>query len=980
MSVRTVNLELRATAERLKAELQSAKAELSGVAAEATKTGQTIAASMQENATSTKGFSAALDRLALSIREESAAMSLSIQRNLAHASSANESAAAATRQARAMHDSVSEIQATSGALRVLEGSGGIRAAERFLTTIPGLGAALQVAFPVIGAIALFDAFGRLLERVDPLAKAEKNLADVTKEVDSEFDKLAAQLEHLNVQQATEQFGKLAGLKVGGFFDESAMKRDEAALRNLQNLATQTQQKINAEGDLKSFFANPLKALNPFEIGQKIGDLGIPDLGIGFLKFGGQQKADIVNLQTYQQQIQELQEKIAVARAGLGANQGDITRTGAQQGGQLQSARIGNEEQSNSRLTDIARQFADLQIAIDHATAQARINAMHDVEAAVVASAAEEVRVAKEKQEQLTSIAEAARNRSVVNIGQRAGAESAGKTPDEQAQIQVRAQGEIAAARDRFTAETLTLQQAVATAQARLDEATATSSRKAAQAAETSWREAYDAITKAAKETSDLQSRHVDAAIATQGRVSEIGQKGAGQTQSISIDGQKLAAERAYGLEVIHTAQQQISFARQIAAIEDSARTARITGLAAELQTAESLGGESRDVIKIAELKQQIAQVGAEDANASYAAQTNILDLIKKQSLEYQIQGDLLNAFTKQIPEALGSTLANIIFPSGSHHESAGKQFGDAAKGIGKSLVGQVATQSIERLIAAMLPNTAAVILNTASHTASSAASAASGAASAAGGVASAAGGAASAAGSATSSLASGLLGPLISAAGGVVGGVISGVLSLHGSHEVVNAVNQTTAAVNALRSYGFGVTAQNAANPLSLNNPNGTATAPGGAPNSQAVANTNTFMQRIGSFFGFGTGGTAPIPVSIVSFSPLSPLRGLFHLFGEGTDSAPGGLSIVGDKGPELMNVPRGAQIIPNHVLRGAKAYANTPGPTPPDGGSSYSSSIGQFHFHAHGIQDPGSLVDLMVKKIPNRLKSTSPVFGPSSV
>jgi tape measure domain-containing protein len=38
--------------------------------------------------------------------------------------------------------------------------------------------------------------------------------------------------------------------------------------------------------------------------------------------------------------------------------------------------------------------------------------------------------------------------------------------------------------------------------------------------------------------------------------------------------------------------------------------------------------------------------------------------------------------------------------------------------------------------------------------------------------------------------------------------------------------------------------------------------------------------------------------------------------FASGTDSAPGGLSMVGEKGPELVNLPRGAQVIPNDILR----------------------------------------------------------------
>ncbi|MGY3576819.1 hypothetical protein [Bradyrhizobium sp. USDA 4504] len=39
-----------------------------------------------------------------------------------------------------------------------------------------------------------------------------------------------------------------------------------------------------------------------------------------------------------------------------------------------------------------------------------------------------------------------------------------------------------------------------------------------------------------------------------------------------------------------------------------------------------------------------------------------------------------------------------------------------------------------------------------------------------------------------------------------------------------------------------------------------------------------------------------------------------FPKFASGTDSAPGGLSLVGENGPELMNVPRG--VVPNDVLR----------------------------------------------------------------
>lgn len=39
--------------------------------------------------------------------------------------------------------------------------------------------------------------------------------------------------------------------------------------------------------------------------------------------------------------------------------------------------------------------------------------------------------------------------------------------------------------------------------------------------------------------------------------------------------------------------------------------------------------------------------------------------------------------------------------------------------------------------------------------------------------------------------------------------------------------------------------------------------------------------------------------------------------FAKGTNFAPGGLAMVGERGPELVNLPRGSQVIPNHELSG---------------------------------------------------------------
>jgi hypothetical protein len=73
------------------------------------------------------------------------------------------------------------------------------------------------------------------------------------------------------------------------------------------------------------------------------------------------------------------------------------------------------------------------------------------------------------------------------------------------------------------------------------------------------------------------------------------------------------------------------------------------------------------------------------------------------------------------------------------------------------------------------------------------------------------------------------------------------------------------------------------------------------------------------SAFG-GSGGLGGIISSLVGGGgPTGTIQvgsQSFPKFASGTDFAPGGLSLVGEKGPELVNLPRGSQVIPNNVLR----------------------------------------------------------------
>lgn len=92
----------------------------------------------------------------------------------------------------------------------------------------------------------------------------------------------------------------------------------------------------------------------------------------------------------------------------------------------------------------------------------------------------------------------------------------------------------------------------------------------------------------------------------------------------------------------------------------------------------------------------------------------------------------------------------------------------------------------------------------------------------------------------------------------------------------------------------------------------------------------------------------------------LSPFAGLFKGiipgFAGGTDYAPGGLAWVGERGPELVNLPRGAQVVPNDVVR-----ANS--------GSSVSNV---FHVAGDVSQDTINRLQRMIMQTQNGLSQTN--------
>jgi tape measure domain-containing protein len=90
-----------------------------------------------------------------------------------------------------------------------------------------------------------------------------------------------------------------------------------------------------------------------------------------------------------------------------------------------------------------------------------------------------------------------------------------------------------------------------------------------------------------------------------------------------------------------------------------------------------------------------------------------------------------------------------------------------------------------------------------------------------------------------------------------------------------------------------------------------------------AVAITKTYAQ-----FGFPFGLGLAIAQAAVGATQIAAIAAT--PFARGTQFAPGGLSLVGEQGPELMNVPRGSQILSNNrtnrALEGINSQANISG------------------------------------------------------
>lgn len=99
-------------------------------------------------------------------------------------------------------------------------------------------------------------------------------------------------------------------------------------------------------------------------------------------------------------------------------------------------------------------------------------------------------------------------------------------------------------------------------------------------------------------------------------------------------------------------------------------------------------------------------------------------------------------------------------------------------------------------------------------------------------------------------------------------------------------------------------------------------------------------VQKIVGLVSGALGGATGTPSSFSPTTSVTPPSGFMPGFANGTSYAPGGMALVGERGPELVNLPRGSQVIPNHKIGGLSG-----------GGSPISISV-----DARGSNDPAAV------------------------
>jgi hypothetical protein len=125
-----------------------------------------------------------------------------------------------------------------------------------------------------------------------------------------------------------------------------------------------------------------------------------------------------------------------------------------------------------------------------------------------------------------------------------------------------------------------------------------------------------------------------------------------------------------------------------------------------------------------------------------------------------------------------------------------------------------------------------------------------------------------------------------------------------------------------------------------------------GPPASVAAANA-------GKNAGLGAAAQKQVTTAVKStLSPLPGGAGARYAFASGTNYAPGGMSLVGEQGPEMLNIPRGSQVINNASLNGML------------GGDSIYIAPGAIVINSQPHQNPAQIAEQTQRKLGEMIRN----------
>ena len=277
------------------------------------------------------------------------------------------------------HKAVTDVQATSAAIRSLEGNPGIRALENFLAKTLNLGPAMSAIFPLIGAYAfgkiLFDVGEKAYDLEQKAAHSGKAIAEAFEDAHEKAQVANDELQITN-DKLQDQIDKLSGHPNNGLvtaLDEARKMADkllvsmQADRKELEALLKEHE--VGALGSMLSGVASTVKQAKELEADQarlteameaaddKLEEESKSAKGPQAIAEAGRRRNQAVaraiqaEIDTYRTETERLKREQVVSES---AREADIVSGGTGNGGIDNTSKIGNIKGRILQLRDIVR--------------------------------------------------------------------------------------------------------------------------------------------------------------------------------------------------------------------------------------------------------------------------------------------------------------------------------------------------------------------------------------------------------------------------------------------------------------------------------------------------------------------------------------------------------------------------------------------------------------------------------------------------